>query len=219
VGIGRPRVGQADAFDQRSQLGAGGGPHAERAVDVRPGALVLAGEGHPAGDRVEGSGVHVTGLQADDERRVRWDLVEDRRQPFGAHAALLIGLDHMHAVSTHAEVLERGVDGAVCLGADHHLDLRCVEQAAGSDVPAGPLERRLPRRREAGEVCHLAAGHQAVAGVGRQAEEVDQPLADGSSTTDAAGPATYSPAFWSQAEVSQSAATAAGRAPPMTKPK
>src|SRR5581483_2717179 len=40
-----------------------------------------------------------------------------------------------------------------------------------------------------------------------------------SSTTDAAGPPTYRPAFWSQADVSQSAASAAGRAPPMTKPK
>jgi hypothetical protein len=40
-----------------------------------------------------------------------------------------------------------------------------------------------------------------------------------SSTTAAAGPATYRPAFWSQADVSQSAASAAGTAPPMTKPK
>ena len=37
-----------------------------------------------------------------------------------------------------------------------------------------------------------------------------------SSTTDAAGPAEYSPAFWSHVEVSQSAATAAGTLPPMT---
>ena len=40
-----------------------------------------------------------------------------------------------------------------------------------------------------------------------------------SSTTAADGPPTYSPAFWSQAEVSQSAASAAGTAPPITKPK
>jgi hypothetical protein len=40
-----------------------------------------------------------------------------------------------------------------------------------------------------------------------------------SSTTPAAGPATCSPAFWSQAAVSQSAASAAGSAPPITKPK
>ncbi|MFG1991875.1 hypothetical protein ACGFJ7_18050 [Actinoplanes sp. NPDC048988] len=40
-----------------------------------------------------------------------------------------------------------------------------------------------------------------------------------SSATLAAGPSTYSPAFWSQAEVSQSAASAAGVAPPTTKPK
>jgi len=40
-----------------------------------------------------------------------------------------------------------------------------------------------------------------------------------SSTTEAAGAAAYSPAFWSHAEVSQSAARAAGRLPPMTNPK
>ncbi len=40
-----------------------------------------------------------------------------------------------------------------------------------------------------------------------------------SSTTAAAGPITYSPAFWSQALVSQSAARAAGTPPPITKPK
>ena len=40
-----------------------------------------------------------------------------------------------------------------------------------------------------------------------------------SSTTEAAGPPTYSPAFWSHADVSQSAASAAGTAPPITKPK
>ena len=40
-----------------------------------------------------------------------------------------------------------------------------------------------------------------------------------SSTTAAAGEVAYMQAFWSQAEVSQSAARAAGRAPPMTQPK
>src|SRR5438067_1972683 len=40
-----------------------------------------------------------------------------------------------------------------------------------------------------------------------------------SSTTAAAGEVAYIPAFWSQAEVSQSAARAAGRLPPMTQPK
>ena len=40
-----------------------------------------------------------------------------------------------------------------------------------------------------------------------------------SSATAAAGPMTYSPAFWSQALVSQSAARAAGTLPPITNPK
>ena len=40
-----------------------------------------------------------------------------------------------------------------------------------------------------------------------------------SSTTDADGPAAKSPAFWSQVDVSQSAASAAGKDPPITNPK
>ena len=40
-----------------------------------------------------------------------------------------------------------------------------------------------------------------------------------SSTTDAAGEDTALNAFWSHAEVSQSAASAAGSTPPITKPK
>ena len=51
------------------------------------------------------------------------------------------------------------------------------------------------------------------------AEQVLEPLAAISSTTDADGPSAPSPAFWSQIDVSQSAASAAGSAPPMTNPK
>jgi hypothetical protein len=40
-----------------------------------------------------------------------------------------------------------------------------------------------------------------------------------SSTTAAEGASSARPAFWSQADVSQSAASAAGSAPPTTKPK
>ena len=40
-----------------------------------------------------------------------------------------------------------------------------------------------------------------------------------SSTTDAAGEETALNAFWSHADASQSAASAAGTAPPVTKPK
>jgi hypothetical protein len=40
-----------------------------------------------------------------------------------------------------------------------------------------------------------------------------------SSTTDAAGPAMKMPEFWSQVDVIQSAASAAGSDPPITNPK
>ena len=47
------------------------------------------------------------------------------------------------------------------------------------DVPAGVLEDGVARRRQAREVRHLTARDQAVAGAGRQAEQVDEPRADG----------------------------------------
>jgi hypothetical protein len=53
---------------------------------------------------------------------------------------------------------------------------------------------------------------------GRPSSSASQPPVT-SSTTAAAGASTYRPAFWSQTEVSQSAASAAGVAPPITNPK
>ncbi len=53
---------------------------------------------------------------------------------------------------------------------------------------------------------------------GRPKSSFSQPPAT-SSTTEAAGLAAWMPAFWSQAVVSQSAAMAEGRPPPMTQPK
>ena len=53
---------------------------------------------------------------------------------------------------------------------------------------------------------------------GRPSSSRTQPAATASATV-SAGAAIAPPPFWSQAEVSQSAATAAGSAPPITKPK
>ena len=53
---------------------------------------------------------------------------------------------------------------------------------------------------------------------GRPSTSSSQPHAT-SSTTEAAGDETALNEFWSHAEVSQSAASAAGSAPPVTKPK
>ena len=57
------------------------------------------------------------------------------------------------------------------------------------------------------------------AGAGRQAEQLLHPAATVCSAAAAAGDITCRPTFWSHADVSQSAATATGSAPPVTKPK
>jgi hypothetical protein len=54
-------------------------------------------------------------------------------------------------------------------------DRRRAAQAVALDVPAGRGEEVVPRRRQAGEVGHLAAGDDPEGGVLRQAEQVLEP--------------------------------------------
>ena len=97
------------------------------------------------------------------------------------------------------------------LGAPH-------SPAASRSQPARP---RTSRRAMASPVklaiCTPVTNPTDTA-AGRPSSSASQPPAT-SSTTLAAGPRTCRAAFWSQAEVSQSAARAAGVAPPTTKPK
>ena len=68
---------------------------------------------------------------------------------------------------------------------------RC--RPCGFDVPAGAAQHFVPRRREAGEVRHVAAGDEADAGVrGRSSSSRIQP-ATMSSITAIAGDSTYRP--------------------------
>ena len=64
------------------------------------------------------------------------------------------------------------------------------------DVPAGVAQDRVARGREAGEVRHLAAGDEADAAVGRQAQQLAHPCRDAtSSATESDGEAEYPPPF------------------------
>ena len=125
----------------------------------------------------------------------------------------------MHPLATEPEHLQRGVHGNVRLRADHDFDLGAPVEAAGLDVPAEALRESMAGGGQGREIGRLAAGDEADARAGGQAEEFAQPAAAASSATEFGWRDTNRPAFWSQVEVSQSAATVTGSVPPTTKPK
>src|SRR2546423_11490677 len=67
VTVGSPRVGQLDAVTQMAQARAGGGPQAERPIDMNPGAVLLSG-GTGGGEVVARARIDVARLQADHRR-------------------------------------------------------------------------------------------------------------------------------------------------------
>ena len=68
-------------------------------------------------------------------------------------------------------------DRHVRLLAGDHAHRRRALQAVGLDVPAGVAQDRVARRRQAGEVRHLAARDEADAAAGREPEQVAHPAA------------------------------------------
>ena len=67
------------------------------------------------------------------------------------------------------------IDRDVHFVADDHAQRRRALQSVGLDVPAGAAQQLVPRRRERREVRHVAAGHEADAAVGGEAEQIEQP--------------------------------------------
>jgi hypothetical protein len=107
----------------------------------------------------------------------------------------------------------------VRLGARDDPQPRRALQSLGRDIPAGVGEHRVTSRRQAGEVGRLTAvTNLTPLAAGRPRRSRTQPAATTSATVSAEATGVP-PQFWSQADVSQSAATATGSAPPMTKPK
>ena len=173
MGVGGPRVGLRDAVDEPSQRRAGRRPQPERAVHVAP-RPVLAREPRDLGHGVDRAGVDLADLSDHDRRAFAGG--KQPRQLGSAHAALIVGGHELHATAAHPEHPQRGEHRRVRLGADQDANRRGAEQAVGLDVPARVGEHAMARRGEAGEVRHLATGGEAHPRVGRQAEEVQQPL-------------------------------------------
>ncbi len=86
-----------------------------------------------------------------------------------------------------------------------------------STIPSGAFEHGVARGGEARDVGHLASGDEGEAGALRDAEQLLQAMRPRSLPRARRRDRwRRCPAFWSQAEVSQSAASAAGTTPPIT---
>jgi hypothetical protein len=124
---------------------------------------------------VEGPGVDVAGLGADQERPALWDRSQRLAERGGEHPPLAVARHPPHPVSAQPHELEGGIEGDVRLVARDHLDLRRAEEPAGLDVPAGAGEERVPGRGEADEIGDLAAGSEANARRAGKAEQQNLP--------------------------------------------
>jgi hypothetical protein len=123
--------------------------------------------------RVDGAGVDVAGLRADDRRPVpAAERLPQRSRP---HAALLVGGDRNDRGRAQAEEPQRPVDGVVAPLASEHPQRRRADQPGRLDVVAGAAEHLVPGGGEGGEVRHLSAGDEADRHLGREPEQLGQP--------------------------------------------
>jgi hypothetical protein len=176
VGVDRPRVRARHADRQVRAAGRGGGPEAERAVDVAPRAR-LATRGHDLLERVERPGVDVARLGADDRGPAAGG--QRRGERVSAHPPLAVDVDPHGRVAPEAEQPQRVEHGRVRLGARDHAHRRRADQPARLDVPAGAREDGIARRRQRGGVRHLRARDEPDGGAGRQPEQLFRPAGDG----------------------------------------
>ena len=214
VGVGRPRVGVRQPAHVVGPPRRHGRPQPEGAVHVHPGA-VLVGDRDAVHERVEVAGVDVAGLQttivgpsscASADARA-----SGRIRPWASTGTT-------SGAPSPRKRSGRSTDG--CRSAP--------TRTRTGGPPTRPRRMSWPTARqdgvaagsEAGEVRHRGAGHEADRALVRAARAGRGPSARRPPPPPtAAGVSERSPAFWSHAEVSQSAPRAAGSAPPMTMPK
>ena len=136
-------------------------------------AVPLVGDVGDLAHRVEGAGVDVADLRADDRRP--FEPGERGAQRVRPHAALAVGGDADDAPAAEAEHAQRGQDGDVRLVPDHDVHRGSTGESVLLHVPVRALEHRVAASGEAGEIRHLPARHEADAGGRRQREQVEQP--------------------------------------------
>lgn len=198
-----------------AELRRRGRPQSERAVYVETGTMFVR-ELPDLRERVRRSRVHLSRL-ADDGRPVADG--ENVTQRLCIHATLIVGRNTLHASPAEPEHLEGRQDSRVHRISYDDRDRRCACETLLFHVDAHASQHRTTAAASAVKVAMVApVVKPTLVPAGNPSNSTSQPAAT-SSATEPAGDAAYVHAFWSQVEVSQSAATVAGSAPPMTKPK
>ena len=126
------------------------------------------------GEVVERAGAHLARLRTHDRRCVGVHRGGERRH---VHPRLAVGGDHDLLLRSDPEEPERARHRHVALGSDDHPERRRTDEPSRGKIPAGTRVDRVPRRREAGDVRHLAAGDERERRVRGQPEELDHPAA------------------------------------------
>ena len=171
VAVGGPGVGGFDAAQEMAEARGGGGPEAEGAVDVDPGAVAV-GDRRSTRRRVVGADVEVAGLEEDDGGaavEARLPRACGVRRP-----RLSAGM-----TSTEARPMpsRRRARSTVPWRSRAGDDADRAERRRGPAArrPSRGVEHGVPGGGEAGDVGHLAAGDEGEAGGGGQAEDVLEP--------------------------------------------
>jgi hypothetical protein len=110
------------------------------------------------GEGVARACIDLTGLGDDDRGSV--DRLECRFKRVGPHSPHVVGLDRLDPSRSEAEESQRGKDGCMRIGPNHHLDGGGAEQAVIFDIPAGAPQQLAARCCQADEVRHGRAGHE-----------------------------------------------------------
>ena len=172
--VGRPRVGALDAGDEvRERAGdaAAQSPNAPSTCSHAPCRVGGVGDRR---QRVEGAGVHLAGLRADDRRPVA--SASASRSASATHASLVVGGDDDRGAPSPSSRSARSTRD-VHLRAGDARARAARRRARRARRPSRLGEHVLPRGRERGDVRHLAAGDERERRMRRQAEQIAQPAA------------------------------------------
>ena len=221
VAVGRPRVGHLDAVGEVAGRRARRRPQPERAVDVHPGAVVVGpgpatamparGRRRRRCSRCRPAGTTMVGPAGPAARTPARSSTSIAPSPSTATASRL-------AAPKPSRRRDRSI--VACRSAVATTRTGARRPAVLLDVPARPRQHVVPGGGEPDGVRPLPARHEAERGraPGSPSSSFSQRPAT-SSTTAAAGEVTALKASWSHPAASTSAAVAASRAPPTTKPK
>ena len=182
VGIGRPRVVRDGIPAARCARSGQAAAHSPKAPSTCTQESDACGRSRRSPRRIEGPGVDVAGLNADDRRRgQRRGMASGRIRPWPS-----TGRGRTRSRPSPSRL--KAFSTLTCTSSPTiTVNRRRAEQAARFDVPPQPAQQRVPRRSQGAEVGHGGPGHETDARVRRQPEAAQRATAGSTSSMQAAG--------------------------------